>query len=74
MYFQCAFGTTDTGGCPTGTTADATSTGFPGCCGTDFTVNLDCTGSSDGSAEVLMRVYDPTHSAVCNQYTLTYHF
>jgi hypothetical protein len=73
-YFQCLSGGTNVGACPAGTTADVNALGYPGCCGSDFTVNLDCTGTSDGSASVFMRVYDPTHSAVCTQYTLTYHF
>lgn len=75
-YFECTGGSgTDPGTCPSGTIADTSPDGRPGCCGHgDFTVDLNCTGTIDDSSAVYLRVDDPTHQAVCLAYTVSFHY
>ncbi len=75
-YFFCTAGTASVT-CPAGTMSDTDPFGDPGCCGdanSNYTVNLDCKGTTDGSASVYLRVTDPTSSAVCTDYDLTFHY
>ena len=63
--------------CPAGTTSSQSPFGDPGCCSNGnigFTANLDCTGTTNGSADVFLMVQDPTSSAVCTDYELSFHF
>jgi hypothetical protein len=56
--------------------ADQNPFGDPGCCGpgNNYTVKLDCNGTTNGSADVYLRVTDPTSSAVCTDYDLSFHY
>jgi hypothetical protein len=74
-YFFCHAGTAKVV-CPAGTITSSSSFGDPGCCGTGsgYTVNLDCTGTTDGSADVFLAVEDPTGAAICTDYELSFHY
>ena len=65
-----------TGSSRTRTVSSTSELGDPGCCASEsnFTVELDCDGTLDSSAWVYMGIVDPTHTAVCEEYTLTFHF
>jgi hypothetical protein len=75
-YFACVHGTgTHIGSCPAATHSDTSPSGRPGCCGTtDFTVNLDCEGTSNDESLVYLRVDDPTKGSVCADYAVTFHY
>lgn len=63
--------------CPGGTIDDTSPDGRKGCCGTTgFEIDFICGSSSlnDDSADVWMRVDDPTGQVECATYTLAYHF
>ena len=75
-YFYCNAGTAAVT-CPAGAMSSQSPFGDPGCCSNGnlgFTANLDCTGTTDGSADVFLMVQDPTSSAVCTDYELSFHF
>lgn len=75
-YFACVGSAdTDLGACPLGTSTDQSADGWPGCCGTtDFTVDLNCTGTINDESLVYLRVDDPTHGSTCAPYTVTFHY
>jgi len=63
--------------CPGGSIDDTSPDGRKGCCGTvGFEVDFKCGSSSlnDDSADVWIRVDDPTGQVECASYTLLYHF
>lgn len=62
------------GDCPGATTAETSPGGRPGCCGTSgFTLDFDCSGTTNDSATVYIRV-DSSAGEECAPYTVNYHF
>lgn len=59
--------------CPTGADLAMSPAGRPGCCSTDgFDVPLDCSGTTDDSAAVFIRIDNPGNQ--CVSYTIDYHY
>ena len=76
LYLQCLSGDPEVT-CNTGTTPDTSHDARPGCCATGTTEiapDLNCTSTTDETALVFMRVYDPSGAAVCTEYTLSWHY
>jgi len=90
MFFECGEGTTTVGGgseiggsdpvvCPGGTAPVASSQGRIGCCAdpgvSAFTLDLACTGTSNDSAQVYLRLDVPNATDdTCIAYSLRYHY
>ena len=74
-YFHCVSGGTDVT-CSTGAFTHTSSAGRPGCCTVsgafELLPDLDCTGTSDDSATVYIRL--SSSSAECVPYELTYRY
>jgi hypothetical protein len=77
VFVACLHGATRVNGCSSGSTPMASQAGLHGCCFDgpgETTVDFTCTlVGSDDSADVYMRVEDPSASS-CQRYDVDYHF